>query len=52
MLLIIENVKKITMAVVINVLSTIDLGNKYNWTINNANIDVVEDLGLTNIKKY
>ncbi len=42
----------IVMAEVAKVSSVIDLGSQYSWTINNADIDVARDLGLTGIKKY
>ena len=35
-----------------NLLSTIDLGNKYSWVISNTHIDKAKDLGLTGIRKY
>lgn len=40
------------MAEVVKVWNVIDLGSKYNWAINNADINVARDLRLTNIKKY
>ena len=51
-LLAMKNIDKTAMAEVAKVLSVIDLRNKHNWAINNANIDVAGDLGLTSIKKY
>ncbi len=47
-----ENVDKTVIAEVAKVSSTIDLGSKHNWAISNADMDVAEDLGLTDIKKY
>ena len=49
--LIIGNVYKTIIAKVTKVLSTINLGNKYNWAISNANIDITGDLRLININK-
>lgn len=51
-LLAIKNVNKIAIAEVAKVSNTINLDDKYNWTISNGNIDVTEDLRLTGIKKY
>ena len=51
-LLVIENINKIVMTEVTIMLSAIDLGNKHSWVINNADINVVEDWGLIDIKKY
>lgn len=51
-LLAMENANKTAMAEVAKVFSAIDLGNKYSWAINNADIDAAEDLGLTSIQKY
>lgn len=51
-LLAIENANKIVIAKVAKILSVINFDNKYNWAINNANIDIAEDLKLTGIKKY
>lgn len=48
----IGNANKIVIAKVAKILSVINFDNKYNWAINNANIDIAEDLKLTGIKKY
>lgn len=37
------------MTEVIKILSTIDLINKYSWTISNADIDAAENLRLISI---
>ncbi len=42
---------KTVIAEVAKVLSIIDLSSKYSWAINNTDIDVMRDLGLTCIKK-
>ena len=51
-LLSMENVNKTVIVEVAKILSAIDLGNKYNLAINNADIDVAGDLKLIGIKKY
>ena len=50
--LVIENIDKIAIAVVMKILSVIDLNYKYNWLISNFDIDIAGDLGLDGIKKY
>lgn len=40
----IENADKTTIAEVTKVLITINLGNKYSWTISNTTIDAARDL--------
>ncbi len=51
-LLVIENVNKTLMAEVVKVSSAIDLHRKCTWIINNSDMDIAKDLGLTGIKKY
>ena len=51
-LLIIENIDKIAMAEIMKISSVIEFGNKYSWTISNADIDAAGDSKLTDIKKY
>ena len=51
-LLAMKNVDKTTMAKIAKVSSAMDLGSKYCWAINNADIDVTRDQGLIGIKKY
>ena len=51
-LLAMENIDKTAMAEVAKISSAINLGNKYNWAISNADIHVTKDLGLTGINKY
>ena len=51
-LLEIENVNKIAMAEVVEVLSAINFGSKYSGAISNIDIDVARNLGLIGIKKY
>lgn len=48
----IENANKTVMAKFAKVSSTINLFNKYNEAISNADIDLAGDLVLTDIKKY
>lgn len=48
----IENVNKTAIVKVEKMLSTIDLDTKHSWAINNGDIDIVENLKLTGIKKY
>ncbi len=47
-----ENVDKTAIAEVTKVLSAIDLGSKHSWAINNTDMDIAGNLGLTGIKKY
>lgn len=47
-----KNVNKITILEVARILSLVDLNDKYIGVISNINIDIIIDLGLTNIKKY
>lgn len=51
-LFIIENIDKTAIAKFAKVLSTINLSNKYNWAINNTDINITRNLRLTSIKKY
>lgn len=48
--LVIKNAYKIIMAKVVKVLYIINLYNKYNCIINNIDINIIRDLGLTSIK--
>ena len=32
--------------------SLVDLADRYNWVISNADLDIIKELGLTSIKKY
>ena len=41
-----------TPAEVAQVSSLVDLTGRYNWAMNDANLDLVKELGLTGIKKY
>ncbi len=34
------------------VLSVVDLAGRYNWAINNTDLDTAKELGLIGIKKY
>lgn len=47
-----KNVCKTVIAKFAQVSNIIDLNSKYNWLISNTNMDTVEDLRLTDIKKY
>lgn len=45
-----KKVNKITIAEMAKMPNAISIGNKYRWAINNNNIDVVKDRGLTSVK--
>ncbi len=49
-LLVMENINKTIIAEVAIILNTINLESRHSWAINNANINVVRDLGLTGVK--
>ena len=51
-LLAMENVDKTTIAEVVKVLNAIDLKNKHNSAISNADMNVAGYLGLISFKKY
>ncbi len=40
------------LAEVARVSSLVDLARRYNWAINNADLDTAKELGLTDIMKY
>ena len=47
--------KKVNKAAILEVVKTssaINISNKYSWVINNIDIDVAKDLGVTGVKKY
>lgn len=46
-----KNADKTVIAKVAKVLNAMDLRSKHNQAINNADIDVARDLGLSSIKK-
>ena len=50
--LIIRNVDKIAQIEIARMSSPMYLDGKYIWAINNIEIDMARDLGLTDIKKY
>lgn len=47
-----ENKDKIVLVKVEKMSNPIYFNGKYMWVINNININVTKDLGLTNIEKY
>lgn len=48
----IKNITKNKIAEVEEVLTNIDLDNKYDWVIINSNINATKNLKLIDIKKY
>lgn len=51
-LLTIENMNKTAMAECEKIWSAINLEGEYNWAISNSDIDIAENWGQINIKKY